>query len=133
MSQLKSFASIWRRTRVRLSLDSRHTRLLFIRRDVQQQSSPRFAERNVMEYRGRWAHSGLTLAAWITLAHFATSSAMSSPNSAGVIGIGAPPSSTRRALSLGSARPALISRFSVAMISGGVFLGALTLNHTLTS
>jgi hypothetical protein len=34
---------------------------------------------------------------------------------------------------LGSARPALISRFSVAMISGGVFLGALTLNHTLTS
>src|SRR5262249_28429976 len=92
-----------------------------------------FAERNVIEYRGRWAHSGLTLAAWITLAHFATSSAMSFPNSAGVIGIGAPPSSTRRALSLGSARPALISRFSVAMISGGVFLGALTLNHTLTS
>jgi hypothetical protein len=46
---------------------------------------------------------------------------------------GAPPSSTRRAASLGSARPALISRFSVAMISGGVLLGALMLNHTLTS
>src|SRR5215468_3238751 len=78
-------------------------------------------------------YSGLTLAARITLAHFSVSLAMSLPNSAGVIGIGAPPSSTRRALSLGSARPALISRFSVAMISGGVFLGALTLNHTLTS
>jgi hypothetical protein len=73
------------------------------------------------------------LAARITLAHFATSSAMSFSNSAGVIGIGAPPSSTRCVASLGSARPALISRFSVAMISGGVFLGALTLNHTLTS
>src|SRR5262249_50632110 len=78
-------------------------------------------------------HSALILADRITLAHFATSSAMSFPNSAGVIGIGAPPSSARRDLSLGSARPALISRFSVAMISGGVFLGALMLNHTLTS
>src|SRR5499426_4220956 len=78
-------------------------------------------------------HSGLMLAARITLPHFSVSSAMSLPNSAGVIGIGAPPSSTSRALSLGSARPALISRFSVAMISGGVFLGAVTLNHTLTS
>jgi hypothetical protein len=46
-----------------------------------------FAERNIMEY---WPddHSGLILAARITLAHFSTSSAMNLPKSEGVIGIG---------------------------------------------
>src|SRR5262249_61706636 len=69
-----------------------------------------FAERDVMEY---WPddHSGLILAARITLPHFSVSSAMSLPNSAGDIGIGTPPRSASRALILGSARTALNASF----------------------
>ena len=52
----------------------------------------------------RRLYSGLMLAARITLAHFSVSSATSFPNPVGVIGMGSPPSSVRRACSFGSAR-----------------------------
>jgi hypothetical protein len=52
------------------------------------------------------AYSALMLAARITLAHFSVSSATSFPNSAGVIGMGSPPSSARRACNFGSANTA---------------------------
>jgi hypothetical protein len=52
-----------------------------------------------MEYRPR--QSGLMLAARITVAHFSVSSAMSFPNSAGVIGIGAPAEFDETCLKLG--------------------------------
>jgi hypothetical protein len=51
-------------------------------------------------------HSALILAARITLPHFSVSSATSLPNSVGVIGMGSPPSSARRACNLGSANTA---------------------------
>jgi hypothetical protein len=44
----------------------------------------------------------------ITLAHFSVSSTINFPNSAGIIGIGTPPRSAKRALILGSAKPSLI-------------------------
>src|SRR5262249_42503870 len=62
-------------------------------------------------------HSGLMLAARITLPHFSISSATSLPSSAGVATNGIPPRSARRALILGSARPALISLFSLSITS----------------
>src|SRR5260221_5367851 len=68
--------------------------------------------------------SGLMLAARITLPHFSVSSAMSLPKSAGESASTSPLRSASRALSLGSARPALISLLSFATISAGVFLGA---------
>src|SRR6476659_3495053 len=69
-------------------------------------------------------HSGLILAARITLAHFSVSSAMSLPKSAGEPISAMPSSSASFALILGSARPALISLLSFLMISAGVFLVA---------
>jgi hypothetical protein len=51
-------------------------------------------------------HSGLMLAARITLPHFSVSSATSFPNSAGVIGMGSPASSARRVCNFGSANTA---------------------------
>src|SRR5262245_10619662 len=57
-------------------------------------------------------HSALMLAARITWPHFSVSWANSLPNSIAVIGIGRLPRSAMRALILGSARPALISRLS---------------------
>ena len=51
-------------------------------------------------------HSGLMPADLITLAHFLVSSATSFPNSAGVIGMGSPASSARRARNFGSANTA---------------------------
>jgi hypothetical protein len=57
-------------------------------------------------------HSGLMLAARITLAHFSVSWAMSLPKSAGEPDTGVPPKSASRALNFGSARPALISLLS---------------------
>jgi hypothetical protein len=68
--------------------------------------------------------SALMLAARITLAHFSVSSTMNLPNAPGVIGIGVPPRSARRAFILGSSRAALTSLLSFATISAGVFLGA---------
>jgi hypothetical protein len=65
----------------------------------------------------------LMLRAQITLPHFSVSSAMSLPKSLGEPGSTVPPRSARRALILGSARPALISLLSLLTISAGVFLG----------
>ena len=73
------------------------------------------------------------LAARITLPHFSVSSAMSLAKSAGVIGIGTPPTSASRALILGSARPALNSLLSLLTISAGVPFGAPTPYQVLAS
>ena len=62
-------------------------------------------------------HSGLILAARITLAHFSVSSAMNLLKPAGDNANTVPPKSAIRAFSLGSARPALISLLSLSMSS----------------
>src|SRR5471032_38074 len=69
-------------------------------------------------------HPGLMLAARMTLAHFSVSAARKRPNSAGVIGIGTPPSSTMRALSLGSASAAPTALLGLSTIPLGVAAGA---------
>src|SRR5262245_54961741 len=68
-------------------------------------------------------HPCLRLAARITLPHFATSSAMSLPKSAGEPGITVPPRSVNRALSLRSAIPAFTSLLRLSTIAAGVFIG----------
>src|SRR3954471_19618371 len=78
-------------------------------------------------------YSALMLAARITLPHFSVSSATNFPNSAGEATNGVASASASRALMFGSARPALISLFSLLMMSTGVCLGALTPNHELIS
>jgi hypothetical protein len=80
-----------------------------------------FAERALWNIGSRLPrHSGLMLAARITLPHFSVSSAMSLPKSAGEPGSTVAPRSTSRALILGSARAALISLLSLSTISVGV-------------
>src|SRR5215475_4584401 len=69
-------------------------------------------------------HCALMLAARTTLPHFSVSSAMSLPKSAGEPAIAMPPSPTKRAFIVASARPALTSLFNFSTISAGVFLGA---------
>ena len=64
-----------------------------------------------------------------TLAHFSVSLAISLPKSAGEVGNTPPPRSPSRALILESARPALISLFSLSTISAGVFFGATMPNR----
>ena len=61
----------------------------------------------------------------ITLPHFAVSPSISSAKSAGEPEITVAPRSANRALILGSARPALISLFSLSMMSAGVPFGPL--------
>src|SRR5262249_37513827 len=78
-------------------------------------------------------HSGLMLAARITFAHFSVSSATNFPNSAGVIGMGSPASSARRACNFGSANTAFTAWFSFSTIVGGVPLGAAIPYQMLTS
>src|SRR5262249_7446056 len=90
-----------------------------------------FVERNVMEY--PLDHSGLMFAERITLAHFSVSAAMNLPKSAGEPGSTMPPRSASRILILGSARPALISRLSLSMISAGVLLGVPSPSQALDS
>src|SRR6187401_2330967 len=68
-------------------------------------------------------YSTLMPANLITFAHLSMASVRIVPNSAGEPPSTVPPSSTLRALILGSARPALSSLFSIWMISGGVPLG----------
>ena len=60
----------------------------------------------------------------MTSPHFSVSSATSLPKSAGESASTSPPRSARRALILGSARPALISLLSFSTISAGVAFGA---------
>src|SRR6186997_329696 len=68
-----------------------------------------------------------------TLAHFSVSSAMSLPKSAGEPGSAVLPMLARRAFTLGSTRPALISLFSLSIISAGVPSGAPMPLHVLAS
>src|SRR5436190_21245536 len=84
-------------------------------------------------WQGEWRQSGLMLALRITAPHFAVSSAISLPYSAGEPPSGMPLISARRPLILESANPALISRFKVSITSAGVSLGAATPNHELAS
>src|SRR5262249_61964613 len=85
---------------------------------------PLFAERNVMECRDIrfWNHSDLMPANLITLPHFSVSSAISLPNSAGEPGSNVAPKSAKRALIMGSARPAFTSLLSTSMIAAGGYL-----------
>src|SRR5215475_10138715 len=94
-----------------------------------------FAERPLWNVRRRRApaYSTLMLAARITLAHFSVCSAMNLANSTDELGNTAAPRSANRALSLGSARPALISLLSWSMTAGGVFFGAPTPCHPTES
>src|SRR5262249_59616538 len=78
-------------------------------------------------------HSALMLRARMTLPHFSVSSAMSLPKSGGDSASASPPRSASRALSLGSARPALISLLSFSTISAGVAFGAQTPYQVLAS
>src|ERR1043166_942429 len=68
-----------------------------------------------------------------TLPHFSVSSATSLPKSAGEPESSVAPSSANRALVLGSARIALTSRLSLAMISAGVPFGAPRPYHEVAS
>src|SRR5262245_31160467 len=77
-------------------------------------------------------HSGLILAARITLPHFSVSSAISFRKSTGEPAR-IEPCSARRALIFGSARAALISRLSLSMIAVGVLMGAPIPNQVLVS
>src|SRR5262249_8541759 len=67
--------------------------------------------------------SALMLAARITLAHFSVSSAISFPNSVGESASTVPPRSASRALILGSARPALLTRV-LDLIRGAISPGS---------
>src|SRR5580704_5890660 len=78
-------------------------------------------------------HSALILVARTNLPHFSVSSAMSWPNSAGEPASGVAPRSASCVFIFGSARPALISLFSLSTISAVVFLGAPTPYETLAS
>src|SRR5262249_11254879 len=102
--------------------------------DVGMAEAREFAERALRNIGSRLPrHSGLMLAARITLPHFSVSSAMSLAKSAGESASTSPPRSASRALILGSARPALISLLSLSTLSAGVFLGAPMPNHWLAS
>src|SRR5262245_64191102 len=90
-------------------------------------------ERALRNIRWRTRYSGLMLAARITFAHFSVSSATNFPNSAGVIGMGSPASSARRACNFGSANTAFTAWFSFSTIVGGVPLGAAIPYQMLTS
>src|SRR5215470_11245938 len=87
-------------------------------------STPRFVERDVMEFPAGFLHCALMPANLITLAHFSVSSAMSLPKSAGEPGFGTLPNAAYRDLTSGAARPALISTLGFWMISTGVPFGA---------
>src|SRR5262249_7927103 len=69
-------------------------------------------------------HCGLILAARMTFAHFAVSSATNFVKAAGELANGVPPSSANRSLIFGSASAAFISVFSLSMMSEDVFFGA---------
>jgi hypothetical protein len=68
-------------------------------------------------------HSDFMPANLTTLPNLSVSAVMCLPNSAGEVAKTVPPKSARRALILGSARPALISLLSLLMISTGVPFG----------
>ena len=78
-------------------------------------------------------YSALMPANLITLAHFSDSVATYAPNSVAVKITGIVPKSASRALMVGFASPALMSRLSRAMISARVPFGAPTPAHVLAS
>src|SRR4051812_3944134 len=78
-------------------------------------------------------HSGLMLANFTTLDHLSISSVICLPKSVGEPGSTVPPRSTSLALIVASARPELIVRLTLSMISAGVPLGAPTPNRPLAS
>src|SRR6516225_1539705 len=83
---------------------------------------------------GLWAdQSGFAPENFTTFAHFLVSSMRSLPKSMGEMGSTLEPSSAYRALILESASPALISRLSLSIISGGVLLGAPRPNQRFDS
>src|SRR5262245_27383298 len=90
-----------------------------------------FAERDL--WNTSRDHSGLILAARITLPHFMVSSAISLAKSAGEPGSTVAPRLASRAWKLASARLALTCVFNLLMISAGVFLGAPMPYHALAS
>src|SRR5947209_348122 len=78
-------------------------------------------------------HSAFTPANLTTLAHLSASSATNFAKSPGEPAITVPPRSASRALSFGSARPALISSLSMLTISAGILRGAPKPYHALDS
>src|SRR5262249_28380640 len=68
-------------------------------------------------------------AARTTFSHLSISDATYAPNSSGVNTLGVVAPSGRRFLTTGSTRPALISRLSRAMMSGGVPRATPTPHH----
>ena len=78
-----------------------------------------------MEYLAPFAVQSALMPANLTaLAHFSVSSAMSFPKSVGEPGSTVAPKSAKRALIMGSARPAFTSLLSTSMIAAGVSFGA---------
>src|SRR5262249_384583 len=98
-------------------------------------SAPAIRLTEFMEYRGLrdQPDSGLIFANLITLAHFSVSAAMSVPKSAGEPASTMPPSSASRALILGLASAALVSRLSLSTMAAGVALGAPKPHQLLSS
>src|SRR5215475_14371892 len=93
-----------------------------------------FVEREVMECLvGAAGHSGLMLAARITLLHFSVSLTMKVSKSAEEPANIALPRSERRACTWGSARIALISLLSLSTIAPGVLLRRAMAHHWLAS
>src|SRR5690606_20350817 len=86
-----------------------------------QRCGPRL--QGVLQSRNAAAQSTETPANSTTLRHFSVSSATSLPNSAGLIGLGTPPTAASFAASFGSFSASPTALFSFAMISGGVPLG----------
>jgi len=78
-------------------------------------------------------HCGLMPTAFTTGPHFSVSAATNLPKSVGVMGIGAWPNFANSAFKLASARPALISLFSLSIISAGVSLGAPIPSHVVAA
>ncbi len=78
-------------------------------RQMQKFSAGKFHNSSRCNAASATLHSGLMLAARITLPHFSVSSAMSLTNSTAVVGIGSTAKSARRALMAASANTALVS------------------------
>src|SRR6185369_1338777 len=77
--------------------------------------------------------STLILASRITGPHLSISDFRKAASSPGVVPRGVAPRSSKRDLTLGCARAALVSALSLAMISGGVFTGTKKPNQLETS
>jgi hypothetical protein len=115
------------------TLTAQSKELTALAQKVATETDPQYGRSGVLGLARRSAYSALMLAARMTLLHLSVSSAMSLPNSPGVLPNAVPPRSASRALNLGSARLAFISLLSFSTISLGVFFGAPTPCHALAS